>query len=409
MADKTPIYKRLILKELYFSKSASCAMLSSRINKSLMLTTKILNELLEEGSVIETGLAPSSGGRRPVMYSVKPDVMNIVAVAMDQRVTRISVVNMDQQKVQPVVSFSLHLADNPDALSILVKKINEVIEMSGLPPEKLVGIGIAMPGFIDVSEGVNYSFLDAKGSSITEYVCQQTGLPVYIDNDSSMIALAELRFGAAMTKQNAMVLNINWGIGLGLILNRELFRGYNGFAGEFSHIPLFTNNKPCSCGKFGCLETEASLLVVAEKAQQALRNGQISILKQYTDDHLEESSEDILVSATKGDRLSIELLSEAGYHMGRALAILIHILNPESIILSGRGSMAGKVWQAPIQQALNEHCIPRLAANTAIEISNLGFDAELIGAAALVMENIETDGRSTNRNEAGMEIAQDLL
>src|SRR5687768_7955713 len=233
MADKTPIYKRLILKELYFSKSTSCAMLSSRINKSLMLTTKILNELLEEGSVIETGLAPSSGGRRPVMYSVKPDVMNIVAVAMDQRVTRISIVNMDQQNVQPVVSFSLHLADNPKALSILVKKIKEVIEMSGLTPEKLVGIGIAMPGFVDVSEGVNYSFLDAKGSSITEFVYQQTGLPVYIDNDSSMIALAELRFGAAMTKKNAMVLNINWGIGLGLILNRELFRGYNGFAGEF--------------------------------------------------------------------------------------------------------------------------------------------------------------------------------
>ena len=129
MADKTPIYKRLIIKGLYFSKSASCTMLSSRINKSLMLTTKILNELIEEGSVIETGLAPSSGGRRPVMYSVKPDVMNIVAVAMDQRVTRISIVNMDQQNVQPVVSFSLHLADNPKALSILVKKIKEVIEM----------------------------------------------------------------------------------------------------------------------------------------------------------------------------------------------------------------------------------------------------------------------------------------
>ncbi|RYY10951.1 MAG: ROK family protein [Chitinophagaceae bacterium] len=284
MADKTPMYKKLILRELYFSKSSSCATLSARIKKSLVLTTKILNELIEEGSVIETGLAPSSGGRRPIMYSVKPGVMNIVAVAMDQLMTRITIVDMHQRKVIPVESFSLNLAGNRKALPMLVKKIQEVIELSGIPADKLAGIGIAMPGFIDVTEGINYSFLDANGESVTEYICQKTGLPVFIDNDSSLIALAEFRFGAAINKKNAMVVNINWGIGLGLILNRELFRGYNGFAGEFSHIPLFTNDKPCSCGKYGCLETEASLLVVAAKAQQALKNGQVSMLKIFPDD-----------------------------------------------------------------------------------------------------------------------------
>jgi len=85
----------------------------------------------------------------------------------------------------------------------------------------------------------------------------------------------------------------------------------------------------------------------------------------------------------------VELLSEIGYKIGRGIAILIHLLNPELIIISGRGTQAGKIWQAPIQQALNEHCIPRLAQNTKIEISNLGFDASLIGAAALVMENYD--------------------
>lgn len=400
MAAKDELYKRRIIKELYFSKSISCAALSSRINKSLVLTTKILNQLIEEGIVIEKGFAPSSGGRRPVMYSIRPDVMYIVSVAMDQLVTRISIVDMHQQKIQAVQSFELKLAHSREALINLVQKISEVIERSGIPREMIAGIGIGMPGFIDVSEGVNYSFLHSDGSSITDFICQRTGLPVYIDNDSSLVALAELKFGAAVKTRNAMVVNINWGIGLGLILNRELFRGYNGFAGEFSHIPLFTNNKMCSCGKYGCLETEASLLVVAEKAQRALKNGQVSLLKTVSEEHFEQAIEDVIVAAGKGDRLSIELLSEAGYHIGRGLAILIHILNPELIILSGRGSAAGKVWQAPIQQALNELCIPRLSINTAIEMSALGHDAELIGAAALVMENYETQKRYSNRNKA---------
>jgi predicted NBD/HSP70 family sugar kinase len=409
MADKKQVYRQQILKELFFSKTISCAALSARINKSLALTTRFLNELIEEDLVVETGFAPSSGGRRPTMYSIKADMMYVVSVAMDQLVTRICIVNMHFQKVQPVQSFELPLAQNEKALSSLVSRISAVIQESEIPSEKIAGIGIGMPGFIDVLEGINYSFLEADGESVTEYICKKTGLPVFIDNDSSLIALAELHFGAAVDKRNAMVVNINWGIGLGLILNGKLFRGSNGFAGEFSHIPLFTNNKICSCGKFGCLETEASLLVVAEKAQKALKNGQVSTLKMVSKEHFEEAFDDIIKAAGRGDRLSIELLSEAGYHIGRGLAILIHILNPDSIILSGRGSAAGKIWQAPIQQALNEHCIPRLAANTDIEISELGYDAELIGAAALVMENYDAEIRKSNKNEAGLEVQENNI
>jgi predicted NBD/HSP70 family sugar kinase len=246
-----------------------------------------------------------------------------------------------------------------------------------------------MPGFIDSGKGLNYSFLEAHGKSITHLISESIGLPVYIDNDSSLIALAELKFGAAHNKKSAMVVNLGWGIGLGMILNGELFKGYNGFAGEFSHIPLFLNNKLCSCGKSGCLETEASLLVVVEKAEKGLAEGQVSMLKHLPKDSFEQAAQAILGAAAKGDKFAVELLSEAGYNIGRGVAILIHLLNPEAIILSGMGSAAGKVWQAPIQQALNEHCIPRLAASTQIEISALGYGSELIGAAALVMENFE--------------------
>jgi predicted NBD/HSP70 family sugar kinase len=194
-----------------------------------------------------------------------------------------------------------------------------------------------------------------------------------------------------------MVINVGWGVGLGMILNGELFRGHNGFAGEFSHIPLFLNNKLCSCGKSGCLETETSLLVVIEKANKGLKEGRVSLLKELLVENAEKTFQEIIQAAGKGDKFAVELLSESGYNIGRGVAILIHLLNPELVILSGRGSRAGKIWQAPIQQALNEHCIPRLAQNTEIEISSLGHQAELTGAAALVMENYE---KSDSRKES---------
>ena len=137
------------------------------------------------------------------------------------------------------------------------------------------------------------------------------------------------------------------------------------------------------------LETETSLLVVIEKAQKALSEGKASHLKGLPYQQAEQACEMIVDAASRGDKLAVELLSEAGYNIGRGVAILIHILNPEVVVLSGRGSSAGKIWQAPIQQALNEHCIPRLCANTEIKISEFGYHAELIGAGVLVMEHYE--------------------
>ena len=391
MSEKKLLYKKKIIRQLYFAQSLSCAALSLGIKKSLPLTTKILNDLIELGQVLEKGQAPSTGGRRPAMYSLVPGVFNIISVAMDQFVTRIAIMDAQNKMVIKTERFELPLKDNPEALSILTQKINEVVQKSGIAKDKIVGIGVGMPGFIDVQKGINYTFLQAPGRSITEFITAETGLPAFIDNDSSLIALAELRFGAARKRKNAMVINLGWGIGLGMILNGELFRGQNGFAGEFSHIPLFSNSKLCSCGKTGCLETETSLLVIIEKAKEGLKTGKTSILKPERLQHYEQASETLMAAVHHGDRFAVELFSEAGYNIGRGVAILIHILNTEVIILSGRGSMAGKIWQAPIQQALNEHCIPSLAANTMIETSTLGYEAELIGAAALVMEHYDRE------------------
>ena len=381
-------YKGLILREFYFSNVLSCAEVSEQINKSLPFTAKILNELIKEGHLIESGYATSSGGRRPLLYTINLDTSYILSVAMDQLITRISIMNVQNKHINEVQAFELPLQNNPDALSILAEKMAYVISRSGIDKKKIIGAGIGMPGFLDYEKGINYSFLQTKDKTIVEYLTEKLGLPVYIDNDSSLIALAELRFGAARHRKNAMVINIGWGVGLGMVLNGGLFRGHNGFAGEFSHIPLFNNNKLCSCGKTGCLETETSLLVIIEKAKKELKEGRLSSLsKNFPSGHFEKDYKTIISAALKGDQFAVELLSEVGFNIGKGVAILIHLMNPESIIISGRGAMAGKMLQTPIQQALNKDCIPWLSANTEIELSTLGHDAELIGSAALVMES----------------------
>ena len=375
-------------KQLYFAKQLSSTDLSEKVGKSLPITIKFLNELIREGQVKELGYGASTGGRRPMLYALEAERGYILSVAMDQLYTRVALLNMNNEFVWPASQFSLPLMHNDQSLQQLGDCIEKYLEKDPSVKTKILGVGIGMPGFVDVKKGVNYSFLKTDGGSITTYLEKRLGAPVFIDNDSSLIALAELRFGMARHVKDGMVVNISWGVGLGMIINGELFRGHNGFAGEFSHIPLFSNDKMCACGKTGCLETEASLLVITEQGRKGLAAGKVSSLQIQPTDSNEDICEKVFKAAQKGDRFCIGILSEIGYKIGKGISILIHLMNPEMILLSGRGATAGKVWLAPVEQALNEHCIPRLSFNTTIKLSDMEQDAEMVGAAALVMESI---------------------
>lgn len=377
-----------ILKELYFNQTQSCPELSERLDRSIPSVSKALNELVKKGLVLDRGFAVSGGGRRPKTYSLPADTQFIVAVAMDQLATRIAMVDMLNNYVTGVETREMELLDNDQALSSLVEAINTFIENTGISREKIIGIGIGMPGFVNNREGVNYTYLPIQDMNLREYLEMSTGLPTWIDNDSSLIALAELRFGYARDRKDTMVVNIGWGIGLGMILNGQIFRGYNGYAGEFSHIPVADDGPLCICGKRGCLQTEASLLVVTEKFIKGKKGGAASGNAKHGKDHLSLMGDAAMKAANKGDQFAIDLVWDTGYRIGKAISILIHIIDPEAIVLSGRGAKVGRILMAAIQNSLNKYCIPRLSAHTEFKISELGYDAELIGAAALVMENL---------------------
>jgi predicted NBD/HSP70 family sugar kinase len=385
--DKEEGYFKNIVKELYFGQSLSLADISKRTNKSLPLTTKLLGDCLEEGFVIETGYAPSTGGRRPQMYSLRSEAVYVIAVAMDQLITRMVIIDGQNNYVTDVKRIDLPLEQSQEGIVIVTKALNELISNSKIEKEKIAGIGIGMPGFVDIHQGINNSFLNVGDKRMADYIQNEIGIPVFLDNDSSLIALAEQKFGKARNRDNVMVINIGWGIGLGMLINGQLFRGDTGMAGEFSHIPVFINNKLCSCGKTGCLETEASLFLLVEKAIRELKEGRLSMLTNMDLGSVEDTAKAIMEAAAKGDTFAVGLFSETGYNIGRGAAILIHLLNPSLIVLSGRGAAANKLWLAPVQQAINEHCIPKIAQHTEVMISSLGYQAELIGAAALVMEH----------------------
>ncbi|WP_214226004.1 ROK family protein [Pedobacter sp. B4-66] len=365
--------------------------LSALSNKSVPIVTTIVNDLIDEGYVCESGLAPSTGGRRASTFLLNPGKQRfVVAVAMDQLVTQMVIYDLLNKEQGPIQVLPLKLPEEEDAFDKLVSFIKNGISGSGISKEDLLGVGIGMPGFINSKKGVNYSFFNLNdGGTLSDSLSKALDLPVFLDNDSSLIAQAELKFGVGKGHKDVMVVNFGWGVGLGMIINGKLFRGHSGYAGEFSHIPLSKTNRLCSCGKRGCLEVETSLLVLVERAKMEMVMGATSRMEKLFADTKQLAGDHLLAAARNGDPLAVSILSDAAFLIGKGLSTLIHIMNPELIILGGRGAMGGKILMAPVQQAINEFCIPRLAEHTTIVISEMAHISEILGAATLVIENCE--------------------
>ena len=389
-----------IVKYLYYKKTLSLTDLSKLTQRSLPLVTATVNSLIADKYLKKKGLAPSTGGRRPLMFLINPAKQKyIVAVAMDQLITRLVIFNLANEIVLQLQLVDLNISEDEQAVGKLITFINSCIQKSGLDRKCLIGIGIGMPGLVNAEKGINNSYLSTPdGTHLGNHLMEELALPVFIDNDSSLITLAELHFGEAEGMQDALVVNVGWGTGLGMIIKGSLYRGSSGYAGEFSHIPLSNTNNLCACGKRGCLEVDTSLWVMVEKAKAALAEGTESRMKMLFKDKSKHYGDHFLDAVVQQDPLAISILSDACFQLGKGLSTLIHILNPKCIVLSGRGARAGKMLLPAIQQAINEFCIPRIADQTTIVLSNLADNAELLAAASLVVENSQFDENSIRKS-----------
>jgi len=376
-----------ILKNLYFDSALSIAELVKKLAKSTPSITKIINRLLEEKIIVECGFAESTGGRRPLQFAINPALnFYILTISTDQHFSTFTLTDLNQQTIIEHRDVPLELKSSNSA-DLLLDEIESILELSGIQRDKIIGIGLSIPGFVNSELGVNESYphnhplYRIKSSIEAKYQ-----ISTVIENDSRCIAIAEKEFGSAKDIDHSLIINLNWGVGLGIIINGSVFKGESGFAGEFSHIPLSDDNTLCSCGKRGCLEVEASLDAAIRSTETDIQNNEYSIYSTFVKSKLNKI--DALIEASNvGDQISINNLGKIGYMLGKGISTLIHILNPKQIIVSGRGAELGRILNPQIQIAINEFCIPEIAKTTNVQMSSLNKHAQIKGTAAIVVEN----------------------
>jgi glucokinase-like ROK family protein len=254
-----------------------------------------------------------------------------------------------------------------------------------------MGIGLSLPGLVASKEGDSYTYLQTglNEMPLQELLTLKFSKPVYIQNDVKSATLAEYRFGAAQGKKDALVLTLDWGIGLGVIMDGKLRIGTSGFAGEFGHVPFVDDGILCHCGKRGCLETVASGSALARMAREGMQSGQDTLLKELSGRELEKiEPHEVIEAANEGDQYAIQILAETGRNLGKGIAMLIQLFNPELIIIGGKMAEARQYITTPIQQSINTYCMTQLRERTVIALSKLGQEAGILGPVAAVMENI---------------------
>jgi len=386
---KKTINKNRIINLLYINKTLTNAYLVKETGLSLPTVSSLLAELSEENFIEIQGAGESSGGRRPNLVGLTNDAFYSIAVDIERYTAKIALLNSNNDILGEIKQFDINIYDKEETVNILANNINDFLENLSSNKNRLIGIGISLPGLINSEKGINYNFLNFDKISVSELLQKKTGQPVFIINDAQARALAELRYGKARNAKNALVIYLGTGLGTGLIIDGKIYKGSTGFAGEFSHVPVVDNGILCHCGKRGCLETIASGAALERLAKEGLERGEDSELINYLDKEKNRIKYmDIINSALKGDSFAIEILSKVGAELGRGIAMLIQILNPELIIFGGQMIKAGHLLTIPIEHSLIKYCINELRIPVKIEISEIGDKASLIGAVINLTENI---------------------
>lgn len=368
--------RRLILNHIRQSGPVSRARLAEITGLSPAAVTAVTAELIADQFLFERALGESSGGRPPILldlavkahYAVglKLTESRLIAVLTDLSTQVIEQASLNLEHHDPA-----YIADLADGIS------RELLERVQASRERLIGVGLGLAGVVDASSGVCLSspYLGWRGVPIADLIRERLGASVWIDNDVNAFAAAERLFGHGKRAQNFVVVTVGRGIGSGLVLGGEVYRGRDGGAGEFGHTLSEPGGRACECGNQGCLEAYAS-----EPALVDRYNGRVTKKNAVRDIH------GFLERAGRGDKVSLGLLEDAGCRVGRGLANLVNLLNPELIVIGGEGVRLGEAFFGPLRRTMHDHAFNGLAENLPIFIDAWGDDAWARGAAALAVQ-----------------------
>lgn len=387
-------YKNIHLKKAviaYFANigNATIADLCKELNLSIPKVTNLLNDLIQDGMVQDNGKIDSSGGRKPNLYGIIPD--SVVFIGVDVRKNHINIGLTDLSKNIIKISERLpyQLENNKESLENLCSLINQFVKESPVPKEKILGIGINLSGRINHTSGYSYSFFNFEEEPLAKIIGAKVGIPVFLENDTRAMACGEFSSGGiAKAEKDVLFLNLDYGLGLGILVDGQLYYGKSGYSGEFGHIPIFDNEILCHCGKKGCLETEASGWALTRMFKAKLREGSSSIVTASKTNIDDIEMEDIINAANNDDVLAIELIGKIGANIGRGIALLINIFNPELVILGGSLSTTKEYIRLPIKSAINKYSLNLVSNDTQLKMSNLGEEAGIIGACLLVRNQV---------------------
>ena len=387
---KNYLLKIRLIKNLYQKGASTANEICGSMGISLPTVNTLLMDLIRSGEVIKQGRAASQGGRKPDLYRLAPDAFYVLAVDLSKYAVSLALYNCQQAPVKEKVVHNLVLNNEAETFEQLCLHLESYISASGVPSQKIIAIGISMPGLIDSNAGINHTYLNFGGKSLQTHLESRFPQAVFLENDARAMTLAEFKFGAAKNAQNVLGIFVGWGIGLGIVIDGKLYQGTSGFAGEFAHSPLFESQEiNCTCGKKGCLEAIASGTSIVRMAEEALLLDKDSILARMAKTHKGAVDPNLVVNAAKeGDQRAITILSDVGLNLGRGISMLIQLLNPELIVLGGVVAEANQYILTPIQQALNVYSMAKSREKTQIALYQLGNEVGLVGAIAVVTDKL---------------------
>jgi N-acetylglucosamine repressor len=379
-----------LLLHLYQSGDTSINKMAKLFHASIPSATGIVNDLMREGWITETGTGPARAGRPPVLYGLNAKKYLTLIMDINRHDTQLVIFDLHNQLILKR-KVDIRLDDSSNFLEELFASTDDFLKSNNITRSKLWGIGVSMPGLINSSQGINLTYLNLTppGVPLVTYLKQHFDLPVCLFNDTKATTIGEHRFGYAVDKSQVLTINIDWGVGLGIIINGEVFNGASGFAGELGHIQVKPDGMLCHCGKVGCLDTITSALALIRQAKEGINSGRATILKQIVNNNLEQLETSHIIEAVHaGDEFSIDLLSTVGTELGKGLATAVHLFNPEVIIVGGLLAEAGPFISNPIEQAINKYCLSDFKNPLSIHISKLGAKARLLGTQAYLFDNL---------------------
>ncbi len=386
---KKYLLKKQIVEVFYRYGNKTIAELCDITNNSVPTITNIIGELAKEGWVSKFGIGHSKGGRKPAIFGLNAQAGYIVGVDLSRKYTNIGIFDLHNQQVGDILELGEGLSSTDNILSVLNESVVKLLKETRIKTDQVLGFGISVPGLIDIRKGVSYSYSQFGDRPLKEIFEEVLKKPVFIEHDTRTMALGEQWFGLAQSINNVLFLNIGSGIGLSMILNGELYRGRSGYSGEFGHIQMDPEGELCYCGKIGCLETIASGSAVVKKTKKIIEKGKNTVITKLCDGNIEKIRlKTIIKAANMGDQFAIELLEEAGEYLAKGISMLIHLFNPDVIIIGGEMAEANSLIKDPIQQKISKYTMMLLKQDTQILVSELKERAGLLGTLPVAISNL---------------------